>query len=213
MIDVNLLFGYFGNVLKILLLLPLLKWILWAILGSITLYIVGLFVWDSVNDERSIFNKILFSMILSPIIEESLYRYLVLGIILYKIQKRISFYDFLIFSYIAFALLIPGILFYTTKLVSNKPDFILLVFVISIPVIGFGLQKLSKKGYYLKKFLDYYVIFMVAMLFFLSHNVFASQSQFIGGIFFGFLYYKSRNILPPITAHFVYNLLVAFKPF
>ena len=95
MIDVNLLFGYFGNVLKILLLLPLLKWykprlsklkvkwILWAILGSITLYIVGLFVWDSVNDERSIFNKILFSMILSPIIEESLYRYLVLGIILY----------------------------------------------------------------------------------------------------------------------------------
>src|SRR3989338_1670064 len=181
MIDVNLLFGYFGNVLKILLLLPLLKWykprlsklkvkwILWAILGSITLYIVGLFVWDSVNDERSIFNKILFSMILSPIIEESLYRYLVLGIILYKIQKRISFYDFLIFSYIAFALLIPGILFYTTKLVSNKPDFILLVFVISIQVIG--------------------------------------------GIFFGFLYYKSRNILPPITAHFVYNLLVAFKPF
>src|SRR3989344_3543828 len=192
MIDVNLLFGYFGNVLKILLLLPLLKWY---------------------KPRLSILNKILFSMILSPIIEESLYRYLVLGIILYKIQKRISFYDFLIFSYIAFALLIPGILFYTTKLVSNKPDFILLVFVISIPVIGFGLQKLSKKGYYLKKFLDYYVIFMVAMLFFLSHHVFASQSQFIGGIFFGFLYYKSRNILPPITAHFVYNLLVAFKPF
>ncbi len=222
MVDINLTLGYFSYISRILLLLPLLliwnkpklnkiqaKWIVFAIVGGIIIYITGLFIWEKGYTEKDIFDKVLFTLLLAPVFEEMLYRYLLLGTFLEIAKEKIRLMDFYIFIYIGAVLLIPDFIFYSIGWVTNKPDYTLFAFILSVPILIFiknNYNKIKLINYFFDYF-DYYLIIMVAMAFLLSHNVFASQSQFVGGLFFGFLYYKSRNLLPPIIGHFVYNLL------
>lgn len=156
------------------------------------------------ESEVDLWERILFTLLLTPLIEELIFRKGILGYFINLEKKTLTKEDFLINFLLFMALTLPSALFYFIGLICpyDSLKLIMLVFLL-VPLVLLKFN--SHKNHKLYLLL---ILISQTFIFVLSHGVYASKPLIATGLLYGILYLQSRSIVPPLIAHYVHNLLV-----
>lgn len=213
MLDLNYLFGAIGNALRVLLLLPLFdwknaftgfnrSWLLKAPLLSLSLAMFLSLVLPGLARPADLSSIILFTVILAPILEEFIYR----GILLRGFLSG----DYARLAYVGIVLTLPDVFFYYRGWTTDKPVYGVIVLIGIFVVARLGVEKFVPVDYIGRaQVLAYTAVVFQAAIFAVMHASAAAQSQIYMGLLYGWIYYKSRSIVPSILAHATSNMYVA----
>lgn len=154
-------------------------------------------------DKNPISIDILLLIAAIAIFEEFIYRKVILGLSYDFSKFKPTKKEFIIFGVLSFALIFPKILF---KMAVDI--WIVVLFVMLFPII--------KLIFYIREFkyrTKFYImaVFILHIFFFTYvHGSLASYTQYSIAIISGFLYLKSKSILPAVIVHFTFNLGLNF---
>ncbi|MGB9748382.1 MAG: type II CAAX prenyl endopeptidase Rce1 family protein [Candidatus Woesearchaeota archaeon] len=123
-------------------------------------------------------------------------------------NKKIKMHDWILPLFLAIILALPSIIFYFLDWIENI-SYLQLVFTflfLFIPMIFTSLVKNQSK------FIKYTYVLLIlmtqSMIFALSHGVYVSKVHFYSGLIYGFVYLKSKSIIPPLISHYTWNFLM-----
>lgn len=186
--------------------------IVWSILGAIiilSLGIIGMLYFEQETDKEEIFSTIIFSLILTPFLEEILYRRIILQHFLNLKDRKIRWRDFFIVGLIWTGLVIPTLLFnyfgWLGSFDKNALYFSGLFLVIPFISIIFFNKFSSPLNKYL---LPAIIILSQAFIFTFGHGEYAAKLHLYTGLVYGLVYIGSKSILPSLVSHYLWNIIV-----
>ncbi len=165
-------------------------------------------------EKETLINTILFSLFLTPLLEEFLYRRIILQHFLNLRKRGMILKDFFIICWFAFCLIIPTFILNTLGLLGSFSLKGLGITILSLLVPFFVILIYGKNN---SKFTRYFVLITLivfqAFLFTFGHGEYAGYGQLALGIMAVLLYIRSNSIIPPLIIHYAWNLLVLIKSF
>ena len=193
------------------------KVLIYSIIGScvvVFLGIIGILYFKPETDKDNLFNTILFSLLLTPLFEEILYRRIILQHFLNLKDKKILWKDFFVIIGLAFSLVIPTIIFNYLGWLGSYSIKALGIIIISV-IIPFGVMWFY--GKFKSKLINYGVlvvlIIFMGFLFAFGHGEYAGYGQLILGIITIILYLNSKSIVPSLISHYVWNIIIFLNNF
>jgi len=193
------------------------KILIYSIIGScivIFLGVIGILYFKLETDKDTLFNTILFSLILTPLLEEILYRRIILQHVLNLRDKKIIWKDLFVIIWIAFSLIISTIIFSQLGWIGSYSIKALGIIAISL-IVPFGVIWFYSK--FKSKFIHYGIlatlIIFQGFVFAFGHGEYAGYGQLILGIVTIVLYLKSKSIVPGLVSHYVWNLIIFLNNF
>lgn len=191
--------------------------LIYSIIGSciiIFLGIVGILYFKPETDKDTLFNTILFSLILTPLFEEILYRRIILQHFLNLKNRKIVWKDLFVIIGIAFPLIIPTIIFSQFGWLGSYSIKALGIIAISL-IIPFG--AIWFYGKFKSKFVHYGILITLIIfqgfVFAFSHGEYTGYGQLILGLITIILYLNSKSIVPGLISHYVWNLIIFLNNF
>ena len=172
-------------------------------------YITKYFLGFQTDEKDSLFYTILFTLVITPFFEEMIYRRWILQHYINLSTEKIKINQFFVSFWIALSFILPSLIFFVLGWIGDfsiKNSFIILLFAV-LPILIIFLLQFNKL--ILNKWIILFVILTSqAFLFTLGHGVYASKSHIATGLLYGILYLSSKSIVPPLVAHYTWNLLI-----
>jgi membrane protease YdiL (CAAX protease family) len=172
-------------------------------------YITKYFLGFNTDEKDSLIYTILFTLLITPFFEEVIYRRWILQHYFNLSKGGMKMKYFIISLWIGLAFILPSFIFYILGWISEfsiKSSLIILLFA-SLPIIIMFLLQQTKSSF--NKFVTLFVILVSqAFLFTFGHGVYASKAHIVTGLLYGILYLSSRSIVPPLIAHYTWNILI-----
>jgi len=166
------------------------------------------------TEKDTLFFTILFTLIITPFFEEIFYRRWILQHLINIKDRQIKIKDFLVMLWIGLALIIPNIIFFLLGIISapKLSSFKFIILFSILPIIFIYLLKnyKTRTNNYL---LIFVMIFSQAVLFTFGHGDYTAKMLLFTGILYGILYLGSKSIIPPLIAHYVWNVLIFIYSF
>ncbi len=180
-----------------------------GILAIIGLAIYGIFNFQQEQERDTLVNVIVFSLLLTPPLEEIIYRRIILQHFLNLSSRKIKIRDLFSSFLVAISLIVPTFLFlslgwlgsFSLKKIIYIPFFTL--FPIATIFIVSNLKIQTRLNQYI-------ILISQAAIFAFGHGVYATMMHFYSGIIYGLVYFRSKSIIPPLVAHYMWNLIVFF---
>jgi membrane protease YdiL (CAAX protease family) len=156
--------------------------------------------------ESSVLERVAFTLLLTPLAEEILFRRIIFQHLLNLEKIRFNVRSLLVGFGIYTSLILPSLILFSIGWIYEFDKLkLLMIFFLLIPFLFlFDKNKTPKNFYFI------IVLISQTFIFLLSHGVYASKPLIATGLLYGILYFKSRSILPPLIAHYVHNLLIFF---
>ncbi len=180
---------------------------IWTIVGLIgTLFLFFLLkVFLPIDENKSsLYNAIFFILGVTPLLEEFLYRRVILQHFLNLKEQSFSIKELLALIWMSISLIIPP-----TFLGQYTLKHILYTFVaFLLPFCYFSFKKSERKKPFINCLSNLIFLISQDVLFVLGHGSSASMSLFFTGFLYGFLYLESKTIIPSLIAHYFYNFLI-----
>ncbi|MDO8508179.1 MAG: CPBP family glutamic-type intramembrane protease [Nanoarchaeota archaeon] len=193
------------------------KIIIYSIVGSclvIIYVIIGTLYFKQEVDRDSIFNTILFSLMLTPLFEELFYRRIILQHFLNLKKKKIRLKDILVIIGIGFSLIIPTFIFNYLGLLGSYSikslGIIAISLIIPLGVIWFYGKFKSKLA---NHFILVVLVIFQGFVFAFGHGEYAGYGQLVLGLITIILYINSKSIVPSLVSHYVWNVIVFLNNF
>ncbi|MEK6888804.1 MAG: CPBP family glutamic-type intramembrane protease [Nanoarchaeota archaeon] len=188
------------------------KIIIWSIIGTLTIityFSIGLFFYKPETEKIDLISTIIFSLGLTPLLEEIVYRRIILQYFINLKKRKIFKIDFIIPLIIGFAFILPNFIYYYlmhigTFSIKEEGLVFLLAFLPLISIATLRLKFSKLNGYIMLGV----IIISQAFLFTLSHGDYASKIHIITGLVYGILYLQTESIIPPLIAHYLWNTLI-----
>lgn len=161
------------------------------------------------DEKDSLLYTILFTLLITPLFEEIIYRRWVLQHYLNLTKEKIKLKHFTFGIWIALSFTLPTLIFFLFGWINSfsiKNYSIVFLFSLFPLVIMFFLQNNKSK---LNNLLIIFVIIVSqSFLFTMGHGDYASKFHLATGLLYGILYLSSKSIIPSLAAHYIWNLLI-----
>ena len=189
------------------------KILIFSIIGVVLtlsyFYITKYFFGFNIDEKDSLMYTVLFTLLITPFFEEIVYRRWILQHYHNLSRHGVKITHFLSGLGIVFAFILPSFLFYIFGWVGDFSirDSLIITFFALLPILTILL--LQKNKTYFNKWIVLLVILVSqSFLFTFGHGVYASRAHIVTGLLYGILYLSSKSIVPPLIAHYTWNILI-----
>lgn len=185
-----------------------------VLLILIYFFVTKYFLGFQTDEKDSLLYTILFTLLITPFFEEIIYRRWILQHYYNLSKDKIKIKSFIVAVWIALAFTLPTLIFFLLGWVGEFPikNYAIILLFSLLPILIMFLLQFNKSK--LNKWTILLVVLISqAFLFTFGHGVYASKSHIVTGFLYGILYLSSRSIIPPLIAHYTWNLLIFIYSF